>query len=497
MKLAQLFSVYKNFKMGTEPMREVTGLSFDSRKVQSGDVYFALRGLTHDSHDYLGEVCTKNITGVVVENTAKIPATFNGGILVVPNTKEAMLRLAGRYYGNPAQNLYCVGVTGTNGKTSTAYMIESILNNFGMPTGVMGTINHHIGNKVWESELTTPDAITLQKRLRDFLALGAKAVVFEVSSHAIDQDRVNGIPFNCVVFTNLTRDHLDYHKTMQNYFTAKQKLFTELVSESRNERVSAIINVSDEWGQKIEVSSHARRITYGEVKSDFQFQVIESNFSGTRFHLQTPSGQSDVSIKLPGRHNVYNSVAAIAVGCSAGASLEKCIEGIESFTGVPGRLERVPNKKDLNVFVDYAHSDDALRAVLTILNEIRRVKKTKNRIITVFGCGGDRDKGKRPLMAKVAMAHSDIVFITSDNPRTEDPMTIIQDILSGVDKDLMKVKIFVEVDRKEAIRKAIEEAGPIDVVLIAGKGHEEYQIVGEKKYAFNDVQIAGKILNGL
>lgn len=497
MKLAQLFSLYRSFKMGIEPLQEVTGLSVDSRNVMPGHVFFALRGSRLDSHLYLAEVCAKGVAGIVVEDESKVPRDFRGGVLVVPDSREAVVRLAGRYYGDPAEKLFCVGVTGTNGKTSTTYMIEAVFNHFGLKTGVLGTINHHIGDKIWPSELTTPDAITLQKRLRDFLALNAKAVAFEVSSHALDQGRATGLPFNCVIFTNLSRDHLDYHKTMENYFSVKQRLFSDLISQRGSAGVYAVINVSDEWGRRIEVAPHVRRWTYGETKSDFQFQVLETGYEGTYFRLHSPRGKADIRIQLPGRHNVYNAVAAIAAGFAAGASLENCIVGIQGFSGVPGRLERVANKQNKNVFVDYAHTDDALRTVLGILNEIRERANLKSRLITVFGCGGDRDKGKRPLMARAAVECSDLVYITSDNPRTEDPLEIIQDVLSGVPEELMKSKVFVEIERKEAIRKAIHEADSRDVVLIAGKGHETHQIVGTRKYEFNDAQVAGEILNGV
>lgn len=490
MKLVQLFSLYHDFKMGEDPFVEVKNLVLDSRQVQAGDIFFAVRGSTKDSHDFLPQVCRQGAVGVVVENGEMIPADYKGGVLVVKNTRDAVMKLASRFYGEPTKDLYCVGVTGTNGKTSITYMVEAVLNHFGMKTGVLGTINHHCGDKVWESELTTPDAITLQKRMRDFVALGAKAAAFEVSSHAIDQARVVGVPFSCAVFTNLTRDHLDYHQTMQNYFEAKEKLFLQLTQHKNGEPVYAIINNNDEWGQKINVNPQAHMWTYGEVQSDFHFQILQSSYAGSRFKLKTPRGDAEIKIKLPGRHNVYNSVAAVAVGLAAGASLQSAVEAIEQFRGVPGRLERVATEKDLNVFVDYAHTDDALRTVLTSLNLIRKQAGMGGQIITVFGCGGDRDKGKRPLMAQAALENSDIVYITSDNPRTEDPMVIIQDILTGVPKDLLKSKVFVEVERREAIRKAISRANSRDVVLIAGKGHEKYQIIGQTRHEFNDVQVA-------
>ncbi len=494
MKLIQLLSPYHQFKIGADAQAEVSGIVLDSRQAKAGDVFVAIHGPNSDGHKFIAEVCGKGVAAVVVEDDKNIPKDYRGAILKVPNTRAATMRLAGRFYGEPIEKMYSVGVTGTNGKTSTTYMIEAVLNHFGMKTGVLGTINHHCGEKVWASELTTPDAVTLQKRLRDFLALDAKAVTFEVSSHALDQDRVMGVPFNCAVFTNLTRDHLDYHKTMEAYFAAKEKLFALLQPNSRHEPIYAIININDEWGRKLHVSPYAQTWTYGEAQSDFQFQIFEIHYSGTKFKLKTPRGETNVNIRLPGRHNVYNSVAAMAVGLAAGASLPTVVEAIEAFAGVPGRLERVPTPRDRHVFVDYAHTDDALKTVLSNLNYIRAQSKAKGAIITVFGCGGDRDKGKRPLMAQAAVAQSDTVYITSDNPRTEEPMAIIQDILTGVPKELLNSKVFVEVERRAAIRKAIGSATPNDVVLIAGKGHEDYQIIGNVKHEFSDLKVAQEIL---
>lgn len=497
MKLAQLLSPFQNFKMGEDPLREVTGLCIDSRRIEPGQVFIAIRGHVHDSHLNLPDVCSRGAIGVVVEDTSRIPTDFKGAILKTQDTKSALVKLASTYFGHPAEKLFCVGVTGTNGKTSTTYLIETLFNEFGLKTGVIGTINHHLGEKIWPSELTTPDAITLQRRMRDFVALEAKAVAFEVSSHAIDQGRAEGISFSCVIFTNLTRDHLDYHKNMDDYFAAKEKLFSELIAHPSEKSVVAIINADDEWGKKIRVASRAQHWTYGESQSDFQFQILESSFSGTRFRLNCPRGVIEMRSPLIGRHNVYNAVAAIAATVAAGASLEVCVQGLKNFKGVPGRLQRVESPSQVHVFVDYAHTDDALKTVLSLLNDIGHKHKNKSRIITVFGCGGDRDKGKRPLMAKAAIEGSDYVFVTSDNPRTEDPMRIVQDILTGVPKELLNSKVFVEIDRREAIRRAIEYAHPHDVVLIAGKGHENYQIIGDKKNDFSDVQVAGEILSGL
>lgn len=472
------------------------GLEFDSRKVKKNDVFVAIRGTASDGHQYLKDVCAKEVAAVVVEDKTQVPVNFKGAVVVVQSTRQALEVLAAQFYSSPAKKLFNVGVTGTNGKTSVTYMIESVLKEFGWDTGVIGTVDHHLGAHKWPTELTTPDPLTLQKRLADFVSLGAKAAAFEVSSHALEQDRADSIPFDVVVFTNLTRDHLDYHKTMENYFRAKEKLFFELPFRSEK-HVTAVINTSDEWGAKIRTADSVTRWSYGESKSDFKFEILKSDFSGSEFRLKSPRGEHALTIPLVGRHNVYNSVAALATGVAAGASVETAAKGLSRFRGVPGRLERVQNSLDVHVFVDYAHTDDALRTVLTALKQIREKARHNNKIIVVFGCGGDRDRGKRPLMAKAAVEGADLVVITSDNPRTEDPVQIIQEISAGIPRSDLNKSVFIEVDRKEAIRRAIGLAKSGDVVVIAGKGHEDYQIVGTQKFPFSDQLVAGEILSGM
>ncbi len=499
MKISQLLSIYSHLKLGEDPTAEVSSLVADSRQVKSGSVFIAIKGSSGDGHDFLKQVCEQGAIGLVVMDESKIPKNYSGAIAVVKDTRRALDLLAAHYNGNPADQLFAVGVTGTNGKTSVTYLIEKILNHFGRPTGVIGTVNHHLQQHIWQSELTTPDPLTLQKRLREFVDLGAKAVAFEVSSHALEQKRADSVPFDAVVFTNLTRDHLDYHETMEEYFAAKERLFVDLpaIATAKGKTTHAVINVSDEWGAKIHPADTLKLWTYGEVKSDFQFQVLSQDFSGTKFRLKSPRGEHDLHIPLVGKHNVYNAVAAIAVGVAAGASIETCEEALATFEGVPGRLQRVKNSLDLNVFVDYAHTDDALRTVLMALQNVKKQSQLRSRIVTVFGCGGDRDKGKRPLMAQRSVEGSDFVVVTSDNPRTEEPLSIIRDILAGVPKEAMNESVFVEVDRREAIRRGLALARPGDVLLIAGKGHEDYQIVGKNKVHFSDVEVAAEIMNGM
>lgn len=493
MNLQHLFSALAGVPENVFSHLEVSGLFNDARKVISGSVFVAIRGVKADGHSYIPDAIAKGVLALVVEDKSKVPESFKGIVLAVPNTREALDILAARYYGDPAQDLFCVGVTGTNGKTSVTYMVESILTFGKIPTGVIGTVNHHLGEKVWPSDMTTPDPIFLQKRLREFRDDGAQAVAMEVSSHALDQHRVDSIPFNTVIFTNLTRDHLDYHQTMENYFEAKQKLFTELLWRTTKVPSFAIINTDDKLGRRLQVADPAVLWTYGSKDADFRYKIKRMDFALTHFQVDTPVGSADVHLPMSGAHNVMNSLAALAAGLSAGMPLALCCEALSQFTGVPGRLQSVPNAKNVSVFVDYAHSPDALENVLAALTKVRENLKAQSRIWTIFGCGGDRDKGKRPLMAQMALKYSDEVVITSDNPRTEDPQAIINDILTGVTD---KNKAQVILDRKAAILETLQKVREGDVVLIAGKGHEDYQIIGTEKFPFSDVKIAEQALQG-
>lgn len=495
MKLQHLFSILPGIPETALSEVEVTGVFNDARLVVPGSVFVAIRGSKLDGHTFLPDAVAKGATALVVEDREKIPADYKGVVLQVPSSREVLDILASRFYWDPGQELFCVGVTGTNGKTSVTYMVEAILNHGKIPTGVIGTVNHHLGNQVWPSEMTTPDPVFLQKRLREFRTAGALAVGMEVSSHALDQRRVDSVPFNTVVFTNLTRDHLDYHHTMESYLEAKQRLFTDLLWKTHKRPCYAIVNTADKFGRRLRVADPAILWTYGEKDSDISYEILKMDFALTHFKVRTPMGDGEVRLPMSGNHNVMNALAALGVGLSAGLPLEVCIAALDSFTGVPGRLQSVPNEKNLSVFVDYAHSPDALENVLTALNKVRENLQSSARIWTIFGCGGDRDKGKRPLMAEMALRFSDEVVITSDNPRTEDPKIIIDEILKGVSAS-DKNKVTTVVDRKEAIMQTLQKAAPGDVVLIAGKGHEDYQIIGTQKFPFSDVRVAEEALQG-
>lgn len=492
MKLQDLFSIFPGIPANAFSHLPITDICNDARKVTPGAVFVAIPGVKADGHDFIADAIAKGAVALVVEDRAKLPADFAGFVLQVPNSRQVLDILASRFYFEPGRDLFCVGVTGTNGKTSISYLVECILNYAGMPVGVIGTVNHRLGDKVWPSDMTTPDPVNLQKRLSEFRQEGASAVVMEVSSHALEQKRVDSVPFNSVVFTNLTRDHLDYHGTMEEYFNAKQRLFTDLLWKTSKSPCFAIINTDDRWGRQLRVAEPAILWTYGHRDGDFRYEILKMDFASTRFQIQTPAGEAEVLLPMSGTHNVMNAVAAIAVGISAGIPLATCVKALAKFQGVPGRLQAVANDRDLSVFVDYAHSPDALENVLTALLKVRESLGSTAQIWTVFGCGGDRDKGKRPLMTQMAMRYSDRVIITSDNPRTEDPAAIIRDMTAEMPGESQKLQI--EVDRREAIQKAIRGARPGDVILIAGKGHEDYQIIGQEKLPFSDFLVAQEFL---
>lgn len=480
---------------GAHAGQKVTSLCFDSRKLEAGCVFFAIKGGKSDGHAYLKQAAEAGAAAMIVEDIAHIPETYEGGIVVVESTRRALNRLAAVYYGEPSKKLFCIGVTGTNGKTTTTYMTEAIFEAAGRHAGVIGTINHHYRSQIWPTEMTTPDPVAFQERLAQFVSLGASAVALEVSSHALSQSRVDEVAFDVAVFTNLTRDHLDYHRDMEDYFDAKHKLFRDLLSSSSKPHPTAVLNAEDPYALRIQTDPRVRRWTYGpSIGATLRYTILSQAFEGTRFALATPMGECEIRLPMVGLHNVANACAAIGAALAAGISLEICSTALASLRAVSGRLEAVPNVKGVHVFVDYAHTDDALATVLHYLNDIRAKAGLASRLITVFGCGGDRDKGKRPLMAKAAVQMSDLVVLTSDNPRTENPDAILDDAIAGVPEARLGQTLFREVDRRKGIAKALALAAPGDVVLIAGKGHEDYQIIGTTKYPFSDFEVVKELL---
>ena len=495
MNLQQLFRFFSFSYDKIDPLTDVTNLCLDSRLVQPGSVFFAIKGHSRDGHDAIPEAIEKGAVAIVCSDISKIPDSFSGLVLKVQDVRILLSTLAARFYSTPSQSLFSIGVTGTNGKTSITYLVEHLLNQNGRSTAVMGTINHHFMGKVWPTEMTTPNPIDLQKRLFEFKEAGAKAVVMEVSSHALDQKRADSVLFDVGIFTNLTRDHLDYHKTMEQYHLAKQRLFTDLMWRTAKVPCYAIINTDDPFGRMMKVAEPAEVWTYGQKEADFQFKVQTFDWEGTEFILNSPEGRFFVRSPLLGTHNVYNAVAAIATGVAAGIPIEALCESLKSFDGVPGRLQKVKSHR-VHIYVDYAHSPDALEKVLTILKSLRDQISPQAKIWCLFGCGGDRDKGKRPLMAEAAAKMADHVVITSDNPRTEDPEVILKDIEAGFSSE-QKKRVIKEVNRQKAIEFILSQAAKGDVVLIAGKGHEDYQIIGDKKFDFDDYKIATAIEKGI
>lgn len=493
MKITQLFSVINQFKLGALPDAEVSGITSDSNRVITGSVYVAIPGTKVDGHSYIDQAIAKGAIALVVQDSAWVPANFTGAVATVTNTRSALGTLAAQYYGNPSAALFCVGVTGTNGKTTTTFFVEQILRHFDWSTGVIGTTGHFLNEKSWPTELTTPDAVTLQERLNDFKKNGANAVAFEVSSIALDQRRVEGIAFDAMIFLNFSRDHLDYHKTMEDYFKCKELLFNEYAGRIKNKKILAVINGDDPKVRGVKIDPHVETLTFGQTpNNDFVISILKSDLAGTKFKLKSKHGEHQFNLPIPGVHNVYNASAAGISALHAGVSMATVIKAVGQLKGVPGRWQKVENNKKLHVLVDFAHTPEAMTSLLT---EINKLRAKESRIITVFGCGGGRDKGKRPILGKISQESSDSVIVTSDNPRDENPNSIISEIIAGMNPQ--KPNFAAIEDRRAAINKALMSARPHDIVLIVGKGHEKVQIVGSQKIPFDDYAVAAELLQKL
>jgi UDP-N-acetylmuramoyl-L-alanyl-D-glutamate--2,6-diaminopimelate ligase len=490
MKLKEFLSDEKAFIVGDENI-EVSGVSYDSRKIGKDYAFFALPGHNTDGRKYIAEAIAKGASVIITDSKYD---TNDAVQVVVKDIFRFMSFFGAKFYNYPDRELNIMGITGTNGKTTITYMIESILAHSGIECGVIGTVNYRYKNKVIEADNTTPQSLDIYRIMRDISDSGIKYLVMEVSSHALSLGRVWGIEFDIVVFTNLTREHLDFHKNMDRYFEAKSMLFKELGTGKKINKKCAIINVDDEYGEKLlKVSANAKIKLYSAIETraaDFKAGNIEITNNGAVFNLVFRNEMARIRIRHIGLHNVYNALAALAAAVCSGISFEKAVEGLNDSRQVPGRLEKVNTiGLGFEMVVDYAHTDDALENVLRALKEIK-----PKRIITVFGCGGDRDRAKRPLMGRTSVEMSDFVFVTSDNPRTEEPCQIILDIEVGI-KRAGKKNYKVVVDRETAIKEAVMMADKGDIVLLAGKGHETYQIVSDGKVHFGDVEIAKKYID--
>jgi len=470
---------------------DVSSVEYDSRRVKPGCAFVAMRGESSDGNRFIDQAIRAGAVAVVTDSAAEKP---RDGIAwaVVPHGRRALARVSANFYKRPAERIAVTGITGTNGKSTTAYLMESILSAAGRKSALIGTIEYHVAGKVYPAPHTTPEALDLARLFSEALSLGATDAVMEVSSHALAQERVFGVPFDVAVFTNLTRDHLDYHKSMEEYFAAKRVLFEGCGTDPPR---ACVTNLDDEYGAKLVAFSRKRSsvvLTYGWERGDFHAENVDINPRGTRFDIATPQEKIPVFSPLIGRVNVYNILAAAAASYARDCSSQAIARGVETLTHVPGRFERVDCGQPFTVVIDYAHTDDALRNLTALAREFVSRDAGPARVITVFGCGGDRDRAKRPLMGEAAGRGSDFVVLTSDNPRSEDPCAIMNDALVGLQRT--GVKYSVEVDRRKAIGLAIGEARPGDIVLLAGKGHEKVQVTREGSRPFDDVEVARQAL---
>ncbi|HQI39636.1 MAG: UDP-N-acetylmuramoyl-L-alanyl-D-glutamate--2,6-diaminopimelate ligase [Ignavibacteriales bacterium UTCHB2] len=487
MELTQLINSVSAIQVtGNIQRKDVSDIVYDSRKVHKNSVFVAVKGFKNDGHRYLLEAITKGAIAVVVENNEALPDELivhsHIAKILVKDSRKALAELSKGFYKNPSDTLKLIGITGTNGKTTSAFIIKNILQSNGYKSGLIGTIANYIGDEKIDSKLTTPESNDLNKMFYEMIKSGCEYAVMEVSSHSLVLNRVYGLNFRVAVFSNITSDHLDFHTSFVDYLKAKKILFDNLSSSS-----FAIINSDDKNSKEIVKDSKAEVFTYGVSEgSDYQIKNIVYDLMGTDFTIMHNKVEYKIHTSLVGTFNAYNAASAFAAAHCLGFNTEKIVKGIESTPQVPGRFE-VLGKGKKKIIVDYSHTADSLEKAL---QAIREIVKDKKQVVTVFGCGGDRDKTKRPVMGKIASELSDRVFITSDNPRTENPFTIIDDIKKGISKNNFEL----EENREEAIKKAIQSSDENAVILIAGKGHESYQEINGIRNHFSDQEVALRYL---
>lgn len=480
MNLRELLGAISPLETSGDTGADVLGVRGDSRRVRRGDLFVATRGAAADGHDYIADAVAAGAVAVVCEKRGAAPPGV--AVIRVANSRRALARLADAFHGKPSTRLKMIGITGTNGKTTTSLLLASALEAAGIPTGVIGTLAVRFGNREIPAANTTPPADDLHDLLGQMVQAGIKAAVMEVSSHALHQGRTEGVAWDAAVFTNFTQDHLDYHGTMEAYYEAKQRLFESLGRGGK--AGAAVLNAEDPRSAELRraTPSGVRTLLYGTAENaEVRATGVESTLDGSRFTLRAPGGNAEIRTPLFGAHNVANALAAAAAALALGVELSDAARGIAAVACVPGRLERVGAAP--SVFVDYAHTEDALRRVLQTLRPF-----TRGRLLLVFGCGGGRDRAKRPLMGRAAAELADFSFVTSDNPRFEAPEAIAEEILKGFGKRADRREMLL--DRREAIRAALARAGPEDTVLIAGKGHETYQEARGVRQPFDDRAVA-------
>ncbi|SEF77692.1 UDP-N-acetylmuramoylalanyl-D-glutamate--2,6-diaminopimelate ligase [Caloramator fervidus] len=477
MKLKDLLYGLDSYELIGEDV-EIKKISYNSKQVEKGTLFFCIEGFSLDGHKFAEEAVSNGAVALVVSKNVNL--SKNVTLVKVKDTRKAMAIISSNFYNNPLKELKVIGITGTNGKTTSTFMMKSILEAKNLKTGLIGTIYNIIGDNIVEAKRTTPESMDLQFMFRQMVESKCNFCVMEVSSHSLELDRVYGVTFEAGIFTNLTQDHLDFHKTMENYFKAKLKLF---------ERTKhAIINIDDSYGRKALDLVNCNVITFGiENLADVFAKNLKIEDSGTIFTLCYDNQEVDINLHLPGKFNVYNALGCAAAAISLGIDLKTIKLGLESLKSVPGRSEKINSKKGFTVIIDYAHTPDGIENILKATREY-----TKGKLVILFGAGGDRDKTKRPLMGKAAGSLADFCIVTSDNPRSEDPEKIIQDILPGVESTGCPYKVIV--DRKEAIKYALMNANEGDVIVIAGKGHETYQIIKDKVIPFDEKEIVNEFL---
>lgn len=491
MKLSKLINSVRIIHVaGNEADLEIRGVTIDSRNVKEGWMFVAIKGFQTDGHKFIPQALANGANAVVVQDGCDFDENVIHNskkvLVVVEDSRKALADLSSAFYGNPSRKLKVIGITGTKGKTTTSYYLKNILETAGEKVGLIGTIQNMIGGKVVKTNLTTPEANEVNRLMSEMLAEGCKYCVMETSSHSLELRRVRGVEFDIAIFTNLTSDHLDFHKTKENYLAAKKILFDGL-----DEKAKIVYNADDENYSALLNDSQAEKFSYGKTsEADFQITDIDFDFGGTRFTVSRAGEKYSVKTKLVGMFNAYNAGAAFAAAYLAGVGTETIIEGIETTPQIPGRFEVISNGKK-KAIIDFSHTAGSLKEALISVNKIAERETPPNPVYAVFGCGGDRDKTKRPLMGKYATEMSKKAFVTSDNPRTEDPTSIIEDILQGIKLDNFEV---IE-DREAAIKKSILETEDNAVILIAGKGHEEYQLINGVKHRFSDKETAQKYLD--
>ncbi len=487
MKLNELLVSLPVYRIDGDQEIEISSITSDSRKVTSGSLFVALVGHNVDGHRFCSQAIERGAAAIVVESGREISRVNDVALIEVSDSRRTLAILADAFYGHPSHLLKVIGVTGTNGKTTTTHLIRSILEDQGYKSGLIGTISTVIGDEVIESKNTTPESIDLQQTLARMVSAKCQYAIMEVSSHALYQGRVRGAEYASTIFTNLTQDHLDYHRTMQEYRHAKGLLFAQMGNSYGARNRPAILNADDTVAVEYARITAAPVITYGiEQKADVRASNLVVSDRGITFWLDTWKGSAKVLLQLTGRFNVYNSLAAIATALVEGIELSSIITSLGKVTGVDGRLQRVDGGQSYTILVDYAHTPDSLENALTTIRQF-----AKGRVISIVGCGGDRDRGKRPQMARIATKWSDFTIFTSDNPRHEDPVAILADMVAGLTAaEQSFINYEVVIDRKVAIYRGIENAKPNDIVLIAGKGHETYQDFGDHVIHFDDREIA-------